>query len=57
MYKHNSLLQLPPRRTLSTSIAMALGLVLPSLYAVPAMAAEELEEVTVTCSRIVRRDY
>ncbi|MES2606323.1 MAG: TonB-dependent receptor plug domain-containing protein, partial [Pseudomonadota bacterium] len=43
---------------LRTSIAFALGLSLPVLVATPGFAQEEeLEEITVTGSRIVRRDY
>lgn len=57
MYKHNPLFRLPQPRSLSTSIAIALGLVMPGMAAAPVMAAEELEEITVTGSRIVRRDY
>src|SRR5690606_22562735 len=43
---------------LGTAIGIALGLVTPGLVSTPLLAAEpELEEVTVTGSRIVRRDY
>lgn len=41
---------------LSTSIALALGLGMPGLGS-STLLAQELEEVTVTGSRIVRRDY
>lgn len=42
---------------LSSSIAIALGLALPSVLIPAAHAQEDLEEITVTGSRIVRRDY
>ncbi len=55
--KKKSLLQLIKPNPLRTSIAFALGLALPVLVS-PAFAQDdELEEITVTGSRIVRRDY
>lgn len=48
MYRHNPTFRLQHQRSLSTSIAIALGLALPGMAAVPVMAAEELEEITVT---------
>jgi outer membrane receptor protein involved in Fe transport len=57
MYQENQLARLNKPSSLSTSIAIALGLTLPAVAAVPAFAQEQLEEITVTGSRIVRRDY
>jgi len=47
---------LKPRK-LSISIAIAMGIGLPGMAATPALAQEEIEEITVTGSRIARRDF
>ncbi len=57
MYLKNPSITLKKPRPLSTSIALALGLTLPVLVSSPSFAQEpKLEEITVTGSRIVRRD-
>jgi iron complex outermembrane receptor protein len=48
--------QLKQPGSLGSAIAIALGLGLPGLASSP-LQAQELEEITVTGSRIVRRDY
>ncbi len=56
MYKKNALIMPNKPRALSVSIALALGLTLPVIGSAPSFAQEKLEEITVTGSRIVRRD-
>lgn len=58
MYTPETSFRLRPSPALGTAIGIALGLAAPGLIPTPLLAAEpELEEVTVTGSRIVRRDY
>lgn len=57
MFRQYGSIKLKKPHALSTSIAIALGLTLPGILANQSFAAEELEEITVTGSRIVRRDY
>jgi len=56
MYKGNPLNQLGRKSALSTSVAIALGLTLPGVSSI-ALGQDDLEEIVVTGSRIVRRDY
>ena len=56
MYKGKSLSSIKRKTALSTSIAIALGMTLPGVSST-VLGQDDLEEIVVTGSRIVRRDY